>query len=102
MPLAPPRACPTCGQPGCTRHRRISWRSSTTPDRIRGRQLQRSRLALLVAQPFCACGHLATIRDHIVPLAEGGPDDDSNVQPLCAACHDAKTQREALRGRTRC
>jgi len=60
---------------------------------------QRRRLALLVDQPFCRCGHLATIRDHIVPLAEGGLDEEFNVQPLCESCHAAKTQQEAQRGR---
>jgi len=82
-------------------HRSVPWRSSTTPPRIRGPKLQRLRMQLLSDQPFCRCGRVATIRDHIIPLAEGGRDDDSNVQPLCARCHDAKTQREALRGRVR-
>jgi len=80
-------------------HRSVPWRSSTTPPRLRGRALQRRRLALLVDQPFCRCGHLATIRDHIVPLAEGGVDEETNVQPLCELCHAAKTQQEAQRGR---
>ena len=43
----------------------------------------------------------ATIRDHIVPLAEGGLDHDQNVQALCVACHDAKTQAESQRGQKR-
>ena len=43
----------------------------------------------------------ATIRDHVVPLAEGGHDVDANVQALCVACHDVKTQAEqAARGYT--
>lgn len=37
--------------------------------------------------------------DHIRPKAEGGTDDDSNLQTLCKACHQAKTQAEANRGR---
>jgi 5-methylcytosine-specific restriction protein A len=44
---------------------------------------------------------LATQRDHVVPLAEGGRDDDSNIQPLCEDCHRSKTQREAARARGR-
>ena len=35
--------------------------------------------------------------DHIIPLAEGGPDNISNMQTLCCACHNKKT--EAERGR---
>ena len=41
---------------------------------------------------------LATPRDHIKALAEGGTDDASNVQGLCTTCHDAKTKEEAARG----
>jgi 5-methylcytosine-specific restriction protein A len=44
---------------------------------------------------------LATIRDHIVPLAEGGQDTETNAQPLCQACSDTKTYAEAQRGRRR-
>jgi 5-methylcytosine-specific restriction protein A len=44
---------------------------------------------------------VATIRDHIVPLAEGGLDAESNIQALCQACSDAKTETEARRGMSR-
>ena len=37
--------------------------------------------------------------DHIKPKAEGGTDDDNNLQTLCRTCHQVKTQREANRGR---
>jgi len=56
-------------------------------------------------RPLCeACQRhgrvtLATERDHRVPLAEGGTDDDDNIQALCADCHREKTLAEALRGR---
>jgi len=30
--------------------------------------------------------------DHIVPLAHGGGDVDSNVQALCRPCHKLKTR----------
>ena len=29
--------------------------------------------------------------DHIVPLARGGTNEESNLQTLCAACHSRKT-----------
>ena len=41
--------------------------------------------------------------DHIRPLIEGGHDVDTNVQPLCVQCHQAKTTDEATarrKGRT--
>jgi 5-methylcytosine-specific restriction protein A len=72
-----------------------------------GRKLQAARAALFGREPLCrickANGRtrLADTRDHIKPLAEGGADDDSNTQPLCRACNDAKGQQEAQRGRTR-
>lgn len=37
--------------------------------------------------------------DHIVPKAEGGTDDDANLETLCRSCHTAKTDREKNRGR---
>ena len=33
--------------------------------------------------------------DHIVPLWNGGTDDDANKELLCQPCHDAKSAREA-------
>ncbi len=44
---------------------------------------------------------LATIRDHIVPLAEGGLDHEDNVQAICQFCSDEKTHAEAARGQRR-
>jgi 5-methylcytosine-specific restriction protein A len=40
----------------------------------------------------------ATQRDHIIPLEEGGLDDQSNEQGLCQSCHDVKSKSEAKRG----
>lgn len=37
--------------------------------------------------------------DHIIPKAEGGTDDDENLQTLCRTCHTAKTDIEKNRGR---
>lgn len=65
------------------------------------------RAALFTSNPLCVeCERLgrvtlATQRDHIKPLAEGGTDDDSNVQGLCHDCHEGKSLAEALRGRRR-
>ena len=41
---------------------------------------------------------LATIRDHRIPLAEGGADDETNEQSLCEDCHAVKTKAESARG----
>lgn len=32
--------------------------------------------------------------DHIVPKAQGGTDDDGNLQAINVLCHKAKTLRE--------
>ena len=36
--------------------------------------------------------------DHIVPLANGGTNDDENLQVLCEPCHFEKTKQEAEEG----
>ncbi len=71
--------------------------------RVRGRRLQAMRARLFRAQPFCVQCHtaVATVRDHVIPLAEGGVDDATNEQALCQLCSDAKTATEARRGQTR-
>ena len=88
MPMAPPRACATCGRPGCT--------VDHVP-RQTGRALQAKRHQLFRRQPFCARCHVevATVRDHVVPLWAGGLDVEANTQALCVACHDTKTKAES-------
>jgi 5-methylcytosine-specific restriction protein A len=41
---------------------------------------------------------LAREVDHITPKAEGGNDDEANLQALCSPCHAAKTKQESARG----
>ena len=31
-------------------------------------------------------------QDHVVPLAEGGANDASNIQPLCKSCNQLKNR----------
>ena len=63
------------------------------------------REQLFREQPLCAecLRHgrttVATERDHIRPMCEGGTDDPSNVQGLCAACHAVKSRAESVRAR---
>jgi hypothetical protein len=58
------------------------------------------RKRILEQEPFCrSCAELgyqtqATTVDHIIPRSRGGGHEDSNLQPLCGPCHDAKTARE--------
>lgn len=116
MPIAAPKPCghPGCGvlvrdgTSRCSKHPAQAWaKSPTATKRITGRRLQALRAALFSRNPLCAeCQHkglvtIATQRDHIKPLAEGGTEDEDNEQGLCDACHEAKSQGEAVRGRRR-
>lgn len=48
------------------------------------------------------CTGRATEADHVIPVAEGGPEfDPANGQAACPDCHKAKTAAEAARGRAR-
>lgn len=95
------------GSGRCARHPKPAWVKPTPVKRRSGRWLQREREKLFTQAPLCAeCQRhgrvtLATQRDHVVPLAEGGADDDGNVQGLCAACHETKRKQESARGLTR-
>lgn len=96
------------GSGRCAKHPKAAWaKPVTATKRVTGRKLQAMRARLFTTNPLCAeCERhgrvtLATQRDHIIPLAEGGPDDESNEQGLCAPCHEEKSLAEALRGRRR-
>ncbi|WP_111891608.1 HNH endonuclease [Acinetobacter sp. MB5] len=43
------------------------------------------------------CGRVTTELelDHIINVAQGGTDDESNLQSLCVECHKKKTQKES-------
>lgn len=113
MPSAAPRPCthPGCGvlvRDGtgrCPKHPKPAWaKKPTAAKRITGRRLQQLRKALFKREPLCRVCYrqgvvkLATTRDHIVPLEEGGQDVEENVQPICDDCHDAKSKAERARG----
>lgn len=89
----------------CAKHPKAAWaKKPTAAKRVTGRKLQRLRAELFERDPLCAeCKRqgrvtLATQRDHIQPLEEGGEDTETNVQGLCADCHDAKSKAERARG----
>src|SRR5689334_483738 len=77
----------------------------TTP-RIRGRRGLERRKRWLAEHPLCVkCKAetpqrvtVATEVDHIIPLIEGGADDETNLQSLCTPHHQEKSGEEA-RGR---
>lgn len=75
--------------------------------RIRGRKLQAIREAWLYDHPLCVMCQAkdppvvtaATQLDHVIALANGGPDfdqpgGDANKQGLCDPCHEIKTAQD--------
>jgi 5-methylcytosine-specific restriction protein A len=44
-------------------------------------------------------GVRAGVCDHVVPLAEGGSDNETNLQTICKECDKVKTHAESVRGR---
>ena len=69
-------------------------------ERIRGRRGVQLRKARLAAEPLCRrCKErgivtAATVPDHILPLAQGGEDVDSNIRCLCRPCHEIVTAEQ--------
>jgi len=60
----------------------------------------------LIYHPICAVciaegagddARPAVAVDHIVPLWEAGPDDETNLQSICKPHHDVKTAEETKR-----
>lgn len=66
--------------------------------RLRARILERDNG---LCQPCRKVGRVTAARhvDHIVAKAEGGTDDESNLQSICPTCHAAKTADESARAR---
>jgi 5-methylcytosine-specific restriction protein A len=91
--------CPRCGTrtrttgrcPDCRRayqHAYDQQRGSSS-QRGYGSEWRKLRAAVIQAQPWCSfCGHTGSRDnplsvDHIVPRAQGGTDDPSNLRVLC-------------------
>jgi 5-methylcytosine-specific restriction protein A len=90
-----------------TRLPTLQTKAGATP-RIRGDAWMATRRRVMQRDKYtCAC--CGAIRmdhecDHVVPLEQGGSNDDSNLQLLCAwvdehgvkrGCHAEKTRKEA-------
>ena len=127
MPAAAKRICShqgchalTSDKSGrCERHPRKQWakaqgREGSTTERGYGWAWQKLRAQILQRDSYlCQAGlaegriESATEVDHIINKATwdalhgtpAGVDDHTNLQSLCKACHKAKTEAEARRGR---
>lgn len=93
------------GERYCAEHQVLAWQAdmrSRGNERVRGygRLHRQRRNDLLRDQPLCAMclaegrRRAATVRDHIVPLAEGGDESEQNAQSLCRWCHARKSAAE--------
>lgn len=85
---------------------RVGVAAPISPDatpRQRGRVWMTRRARWLSEHPLCChCQQAGRVSqadevDHVVPLWDGGVDDESNYQSLCVPCHKAKTADEATR-----
>ncbi len=109
-----PRAAKSCRIPDCPYirpcpvegHEPQPWqkRNPNSQRTLSGsRQQKRARHILEQYETVChVCGHHGSDEvDHVIPLAEGGVDDESNLRPIHSEpCHREKTAEEARRGRT--
>lgn len=109
MPVSPRHACPVypcsnlvpTGQVFCEEHyqprprRGYDTNRPSAAKRGYDRAWYKMRGHFLKQNPVCeVCGDKATEVDHVIALAEGGPNDDSNFSALCHSCHSRKTVRE--------
>ncbi|MBL0720203.1 HNH endonuclease [Piscinibacter sp. Jin2] len=109
MPTAAPKPCTVCGRTvagggsRCELHPKQAWAKPEGHKRRAGWWLHQQRVRLFRRAPWCVhCERqglkvLATQRDHIVPLSEGGLDEEANTQGLCDGCHQVKSEVERLR-----
>lgn len=109
------RARKICSHPHCFElqpcpdHARKPWEGSKRNElaTVKGATGTKRRRRVLLRDDFRChmCGELRLetdlVADHVVPLAEGGADRDSNVKALCLDCDRVKTAAEAARGRRR-
>ncbi len=107
------RARKICGHAHCPElqpcpvHRRKPWekKPGSEPERLRGRKATKRRRYVLKRDEFTChlCGQVRLaadlVADHVVPLAQGGPDTTANLRACCRDCHTLKTLEEAKAGR---
>lgn len=121
MPRMPKRPCAWPGCPNLTdgrycdvhakRAEKVTDGFTREPDKHAryGRAWKKARDAYATAHPFCErCfeqGRMTPLDEvhHIVPVREGGGNEESNLMSLCRSCHNLihaeRGDRNAPRGR---
>jgi 5-methylcytosine-specific restriction protein A len=89
------------GQSRCQRHAKAAWHSTSSSERGYGAQWRKRRERVLrrdnyLCVPCAESGRVTPAHavDHKIARAEGGTEDDSNLQAICRSCHAMKTGRE--------
>lgn len=97
--------CPELTQNAyCPTHAPKPWASSNRSQRTISGSKQQARAARVLRSHNGIC-HIcgqpgADQADHVIPLAEDGPDTEANMRPIHSEpCHRQKTQAEAARAR---
>lgn len=109
MPRKPMRPCrfpgctALCDGPYCNKHKPTAnfeynhYRRDAETNKRYGTEWKRIRKMYVKTHPLCeTClqkGLLHPVEEvhHIVPLADGGTNDFSNLMSLCKSCHSAIT-----------
>jgi 5-methylcytosine-specific restriction enzyme A len=108
-PVTIMRACVACGKPSpeshCPDHPPKPWATSKRKQRIRlsgsGEQARRKRILERDMRTCHVCDEPGADQvDHVIPLSQGGADEDWNLASIHAQpCHRDKTAAEARRAR---
>lgn len=98
------KVCSRCGRIGCTAHKPKPWvNSKRRQSVVSGWEQQRRAKRILRRDDTCHVCQLpgANQVDHVIPVAEGGADDEANLRPIHSIpCHANKTAEEARRARS--
>ena len=115
MPSRPNRPC---SQPGCPRltndrfceehakqeaQRYERYQRDPAVKKRYGRAWQRVRDRFIADHPLCqqckAHGAVTPAQEvhHVVPLSQGGTNEEANLMALCTSCHSGITAREGGR-----
>lgn len=114
-----PRAPKNCPVPGCPKavvelgrcevHQRVRMIAPWTrePGHERDHQaatghahvVARKRILIRDAHRCYKCGLYADEVDHITPVFEGGPTNDTNMAAICRQCHGHKSAMEGVRAK---